>query len=160
MEMMRLATELAPYSNPATYDRTAVLNVLKNKFIEPAIRPYTYVEVGDKQYHTGGRSVLMQPFNKTQQTKKWIDGKRYILPGSEDLDPSIIKNGNLVQRGQVYLPHNFRNKPIKVGERGDFKVWANVNKDGKLGVKNDIVEANKDFLSKISGLNPKSMASL
>ena len=152
---MRISTELAPYASPSTYDRAAVIDLLKNKFIDPAIRPKSYIEEGGRRYMTGGKSVLMQPFNVNGYKKKAADGVEYVVPGFNDLDPTIInpRTNELVQRGQVYLPAEMGNKDIRSGSRDDFKVWVNNNKT------NEVFEA-KTLLKELTGLGKKEFDNL
>ena len=155
LNLMRISTELAPYASPSTYDRAAVIDLLKNKFIEPAIRPNSYIEEGGRRYMTGGKSVLMQPFNVNGYKKKAADGVEYVVPGFNDLDPTIInpRTNELVQRGQVYLPAEMGNKDIRSGSRDDFKVWVNNNKT------NEVFEA-KTLLKELTGLGKKEFDNL
>jgi len=132
---LKTHVSLAPYASPSTYDPKMTRDVLKNKFIEPAIAPYAsfHDPLSGKQVRTGGKSVLMQSLSG-KETKVKYNGKDVVLAGNE-LEPTIFdpNTRELLQYGEMYAPYNMRAENILApGAAKKFNVYASNNATNEI----------------------------
>lgn len=106
---------LSQQSSAGPFGDNMITNILKSQYIDPALAPYSYFEVGGKRYDFGAKSVLAQS-----------------LTGYRDLAPTIVgKDYKLQQYGEMVAPNHVRNMPI-VYPGKDIRVKVINTKTNKL----------------------------
>tara|TARA_R110002020_G_C16320109_1_gene774710 strand:+ start:3122 stop:12124 length:9003 start_codon:yes stop_codon:yes gene_type:complete len=133
---MLMHSNIAPFASPEMYDRNITMNVLKNKMIEPAKKPYSYITSGGTDHYFGARSPIMQP---AAQVKKANDKF-----STNNLEATLYnrKTGKVEQYGEVLLADNIKSQPIEIpGQMGkEYKTEVVDLKTNKIRSAKKILE--------------------
>ena len=93
-----------------------VMNLLKKRYLDPVIKPLSeYKSTDGDVYRYGGQAPIIQDLSLANY----------------DLKPTIVKNGKILQYGQIMLPGNARTQPIEFPGK-DLEVNVISDKTGRI----------------------------